>query len=283
MIITGTTHQLQVTWPRYPKATHPAHFQSSSGIMKAPQKEKVTAAVLETPRCRGNRKDEFLMQTDHTLVPYFPENLDAYAPWVAKHGLTAPYGHCQCGCGELSGLARQSDTERGWRNSHPKRFINGHNTNLRTYPAKEQRFWEKVDKRGPNECWNWTHGRDRGGYGTFGDFKRSGKAHRYSYELHFGPIPPNTDVCHKCDNPSCVNPNHLFLGTRQVNVDDMVAKDRHTRGERSVQARLNESQVKAIRQRISKGEPTSVLAHEFGVSQATICDIKERRSWKHLP
>lgn len=86
------------------------------------------------------------------------------------------------------------------------------------------RFWAKVRKtRG---CWIWTGATVRGGYGFFWDGKRNGVAHRYSYRLKYGPIPKGKIACHKCDNPKCVNPDHLFIGTYQDNELDKYAKGR---------------------------------------------------------
>lgn len=100
----------------------------------------------------------------------------------------------------------------------------------------EERFWKKVDKRGPNECWLWTASKDRWGYGVFTE-KRKKKwisAHRLSWRLHTGkPAPTNLCVLHRCDKPACVNPSHLFLGTQSDNVADMMAKGRCRSGTRT--------------------------------------------------
>lgn len=148
----------------------------------------------------------------------------------------------------------------------------------------EVRFWRHVEKlEGDDACWNWRAHRDDKLYGLFG--VRAGKtvyAHRFSWELANGPIPDGLWVLHKCDNPSCVRPKHLFLGTHQDNMKDQAAKGRTTRGELDGMAKLTASQVVEIRTLLDRGRKGVDLARTFSVSIATISRIKHRIRWQHL-
>lgn len=145
----------------------------------------------------------------------------------------------------------------------------------------EDRFWSKVRKT--DVCWEWRASRTDLGYGKFVALGEQ-LAHRVSWRLHRATPPGGLLVCHKCDNPSCVRPDHLFLGTAADNVADMVAKRRHSaaRGERSGAAILTTGQVREIRRRLAEGSPCSELAAVYGVHRSTIHLIAKRRNWAHV-
>ena len=145
------------------------------------------------------------------------------------------------------------------------------------------RFMQYVSVAGEDECWEW-NGYRRGGYGSFKMFGSLMCAHRVSYELFVRPAGDHMMVCHKCDNPICVNPNHLFLGSAQENMDDKISKGRHQgakKGSRHHFAKLSEWQVKEIKLQI--GEVSQYfLADKYGVSQTIISNIKTGKRWGHV-
>ena len=149
----------------------------------------------------------------------------------------------------------------------------------------EERFWPKVDRRGPEECWEWKAGRVAGGYGAFNPGKRglSRLAHRVAWELLNGPILEGLHACHHCDNPPRCNPAHLFLGTDADNLDDMRQKGRRTyaRGESASNVKLKTLEVLEIRRLYRPGDAPR-LASRFSVVGRTIHDIVNRKTWAHV-
>jgi len=172
------------------------------------------------------------------------------------------------------------------------------------------RFWTKVDKSG--DCWLWTAARWDTGYGQFMVGGKLRGAHRVSYELAKGPIPAGMLVCHTCDNPRCVRPSHLWLGTVRDNAQDAARKgrtasgdrngkrlhperyphgDNHpmrlhpelvTRGERNGRAKLTDDNVREIRTLAAQGVQGKQLAERYGVSRTKISRVIRCLDWRHV-
>lgn len=145
----------------------------------------------------------------------------------------------------------------------------------------KERFEKKFDKEDGNGCWEWNAHKGRWGYGTFSVNRKSKLAHRVSYELYVGEIPDGLLVLHRCDNPACVNPKHLFIGSNADNVHDCEQKGRavHLTGEKHGSAKLTEEQVMAIRNKRKDRALEPTLAKEYGVTQEHISRIVLRKAW----
>lgn len=179
-----------------------------------------------------------------------------------------PYGYCHCNCGEKTSLL----------SGRPKRFIKGHGR----YKPIEKRFWAKVDRRMPTECWPWLGCRQkRSGYGTIGKERGAERgsmlAHRCSWEIHNKKSAGHLYVLHTCDHPWCVNPSHLYLGDQFQNMQDMSLRGRSKKGRASELqgqdangAKLTDVRVLEARMRRSAGESYASIGKSFGVSWSTI-------------
>lgn len=221
-----------------------------------------------------------------------------------------PYGYCHCGCGQKTAIIKKTNKRDGLIKGQPRRFIHNHHTKRNA----TERFWEKVNKGTPEECWNWTAAKRPDGYGNFsishGIFVA---AHRFAYELAYGPIPEGLLVCHKCNNPSCCNPAHLYAGSQLDNMNDAKRSGRTAtddkngsrthpesyprgdkswphlhpelvlRGSKHKTAKLTEAAVLEIRKLYAIGAASGVeLSQRFGVSRANISLIVNRKAWKHI-
>lgn len=169
---------------------------------------------------------------------------------------------CACDCG--------STFLKYDKKGRIRKFKHGHRKNDSLWI----RFINKIEIDQINGCWIWIGARQRFGYGTIGLGKQYLKAHRLSYEKFVGPIPKSLEskhgmcVCHRCDNPSCVNPDHLFIGTQKNNMQDMHYKNRNGN------LKLTINQKKAIKKLLKEGENTAILAKNYNVNRCTINRIR---------
>jgi len=155
------------------------------------------------------------------------------------------------------------------------------------------RFWSKVDVKRQEECWPYMGQRLPKGYGLFYANGRKGLAHRFVVEMEHGPIPAGLLVCHHCDNPTCCNPNHLYIGSQTQNLADMHERGRAptpayrsavglecaARGTEHWNAKLDADKVRAIRVAIGS---QSAIAKKFGVSRRTVGLVIQRKLWRHV-
>lgn len=149
-------------------------------------------------------------------------------------------------------------------------------------PVVARRFWPRVEKT--DGCWLWTGPvQGNNGYGSFHYLGKLIGAHRFSWILHRGPVVGRANVLHRCDTPTCVNPDHLFLGTHAENMADRNAKGRTARGERIAVSRLTDSQVLEMRRLRGEGMSETALGRLFGVNRSTAHCVVRGKLWRHLP
>lgn len=142
------------------------------------------------------------------------------------------------------------------------------------------RFWSKVIITSSG-CWGWQASKDKDGYGRYVSRGHEIKAHRYMYLIQNGEFDRNLLVCHRCDNPGCVNPKHLFLGTQQANMRDKVSKGRQLSGSANGASKLTEEQVVRIREEYPR-KSQYVLAKRFNVSRSLIGQIVTNKVWRKI-
>jgi len=153
-------------------------------------------------------------------------------------------------------------------------------------PMIGSRFWEYMDSSGgPDSCWEWSSYKNPQGYGKVKHKGKSYFSHRYAWILTNGEIPEGMLVCHRCDNPPCCNPKHLFIGTYLDNSRDKFSKgrQRYICGVENNQAKLNPEIVQKIRHLYSTGDYTQIgLGRHLGIPRTTVRNVLIGRTWKHL-
>jgi len=144
------------------------------------------------------------------------------------------------------------------------------------------RFWDKVKVRKENECWIWVGAKHPDGHGQILVGNRMEFAHRVSFAISYGS-PRDEFVCHRCNNPRCVNPKHLYTGTHNDNMNDMIQRG-SVKGSKNPSAKLNEDVVREIKIKVKNKDYRSImsLAQQYGVSKSVISDIITKRKWKHV-
>lgn len=179
------------------------------------------------------------------------------------------------GCANVGGL------RRGLCRKHYRKWLEYGDPLAPDHPAPvADRLNARLDKSG--DCWIWTGHKKASGHAQI---NRNGKheyAHRIAWELANGPIPEGMQICHKCDNPPCCNPDHLFLGTQRDNMADKVSKGRQIRGSAAGKSNLTERDVVIIRERHAAGETFKLIARDYDVTDAAVRHIVNRKNWKHV-
>jgi hypothetical protein len=191
---------------------------------------------------------------------------------------------CACGCGRPTTLASITRSKDGITKGQPLRYLHGH-SGRRKFDAEKRatEFWARVQKGAPDECWlfDGKPGRRYRRINWGGRRNLSMSVHRLAYMLTYGSITEGMLICHRCDNPRCCNPAHLFEGTGADNMLDKVSKGRQTRGETVGTSKLTWAIVRALNERFALGGITKAeLAREFGITKVTCGRVLNGVTWK---
>lgn len=206
---------------------------------------------------------------------------------IASSGYISPRWECLCDCGTRKVIRQQRLVSNSTKSCGCLRreMATERASKLNLVLDEKQYILDRVKKKRKTGCWQWTGTCFSSGYARAGLYKRNGRknfsqrASRMSYEVFVGKIPKGFLICHKCDNPKCVNPDHLFLGKPKDNSQDMVSKDRSLKGEKNNNSKLTEKMVMEIRKSKRSKE---FLAKKYKVSVCTIRDVLIRRTWSHV-
>jgi hypothetical protein len=145
-----------------------------------------------------------------------------------------------------------------------------------------KRFWKRVKTAKRDECWIWQGGRTSQGYGKFSVSGKTALSHRIAWELVNG-VAPDKQICHRCDNPSCVNPHHLFTASQKENMRDKKKKGRCATGEGNGNSKLSEEAVRDIRENyIYRKVPLRYFADKYGVAIPTVSSVANFEAWQHI-
>jgi len=197
--------------------------------------------------------------------------LQPYKVYGKRGKSSCTFWHCKCDCGGEHIVSSQHLTL-----GHVKKCKNCKiKSDEQLLEEAKNRFFENIENK--EDCWIWK-GAKTGKYGVM-FFKKTIKSHRFSYLIHKGKLEEGKCICHTCDNPLCVNPDHLYQGTSKDNSRDAVERRRLPMGSKSHFSKLTEDQVKEI---LTSNEKQLHLAEKYKVCKNTINDIKRRRSWKYV-
>ena len=169
--------------------------------------------------------------------------------------------------------------------SHAVFSIDGASYEAAQFEQTVERFWSKVERNHPDACWWWMASKNQTGYGLFSFAGKPKLAHRVAWELqNDATIPDGLLACHTCDQPACVNPRHIYIGTHQDNANDVTERDRrnHRRGEDNGVSKLTNRDVLEIVARFNKGESGRVIAADYDIGSSVVHNVMKGKTWSHL-
>ena len=184
-----------------------------------------------------------------------------------KNKFGTRYYLCKCHCGN------EKKNTMGNLNRNKPKSCGCYEGSLE---QRKNTFFKNVDKT--DSCWNWIGCKNDSGYGVMAYNK---KAHRFSFHIHTGADPKDKMVLHKCDNPACVNPDHLYLGNDKDNMRDKIERNRHPKGSKSVLSKINESDVFNIKKMRKESKKLHEIANKYKISEGNVSLICNNKTWRH--